>query len=222
MNFQQELAKRFEEASVKENIIPMQNYMKNNFKFYGIKSPERKAIFMRTYKQLGLPLTENYQEEVIAMMRFPKREMNYSAIDLALRCQKKYGSISDIDYITTLITTNSWWDSVDSLAPNMLGKYLLDYPQQIEQVLNDYMASNNMWLHRSCILFQLKYKTKMNKDILFALCDHFSSSKEFFIQKAIGWVLREYAKTNPAEVYAYVDGAELARLSKREANKHRL
>lgn len=200
---------------------PMKKYMKNHFDFFGVKSPERKAIFSKVFKDLGLPSKENYKAEILALMKYPKREMQYCAIDLAIRCQKKYSSINDFNYISELLATKSWWDSVDGIAPNILGNYLLQFPSKTEEVLNYYMASNNLWWHRSCILFQLKYKQKTNQELLFSLCDHFSSSKEFFIRKAIGWALREYARTNPMAVYQFVDNTQLSNLSIREANKHR-
>lgn len=200
---------------------PMKKYMKNHFDFFGVKSPERKSIFTKVYKEVGLPSKENYKSEILAMMNYPKREMQYCAIDLAIRCQKKYNSIDDFNYISEMLATKSWWDSVDGIAPNILGNYLLMFPNEIEKVLNHYMASNNMWWHRSCILFQLKYKRKTNPELLFSLCDHFASNKEFFIRKAIGWALREYARTNPIAVYQFVDKAQLSNLSIREANKHR-
>lgn len=215
------LESEFEKASVPSNILPMEKYMKFNFHYYGIKSPERKAIFRNVIHSIGLPEKAAYKKEVLAMMNHPKREMHYSAIDLALKCQKKYSDVSDIDYISELLDTNAWWDSVDPLAVHLLGNHLSQYPEQIESTLNKFMQSNKMWWHRSCLLFQLKYKSKTDEDLLFALCDHYKNEKEFFIRKAIGWVLREYARIKPQRVYDYVDHHELSNLSTREANKHR-
>jgi 3-methyladenine DNA glycosylase AlkD len=204
-----------------ERSIPMKKYMKNKFEYFGVKSPERKQIFSETLKSSGLPNKEYYKNLVLEMMKHPQREMNYCAIDLAIRCQKKYSDLSDIDYISEMLATRSWWDSVDSIAPHILGKYLQNYPNQIHPVLNKYMASNNMWWHRSCILFQLKYKKSTDEALLFALCEHFKDEKEFFIRKAIGWALREYCRTNAEAVYHFVDNTSLSNLSKREACKHR-
>ncbi|MCB0509962.1 MAG: DNA alkylation repair protein [Chitinophagales bacterium] len=221
MTFLKVLEKEFLAASQLELQEPMKKYMKNHFDFFGIQSPNRRAIFSKVFKDLGIPPKESYKIEILAMMNHPKREMQYSAIDLAIRCQKKYSDVKDFHYISELLATKSWWDTVDGIAPNILGSYLSKYPNEIEYALNYFMASNNMWWHRSCILFQLKFKQKTNQELLFSICDHFSANKEFFIRKAIGWALREYARTNPAAVYHYVDNAELSNLSIREANKHR-
>ena len=221
MQILQALQAAFEKASVPENTLPMEKYMKFHFHYYGIKSPERRAIFREVIKSQGLPPKEKYKTEVLALMNHPKREMHYSAIDLALKCQKKYSDVSDIDYISELLDTNAWWDSVDVIAVHLLGNYLQQFPEQIEPTLNKYMASDKLWWHRSCLLFQLKYKDKTDPELLFALCDHYKKEKEFFLRKAIGWVLREYARTDSQTVYSYVGNNELSNLSTREANKHR-
>ena len=221
MSLIQELEKQLIAVSSKENVAPMENYMKNKFNFFGVRSPDRRAAFRSAFDKYGIPEKDNYQKDVLEMMNHPKREMHHCGIDLALKCQKKYSDIKDFDYISQLLATNSWWDTVDTIAPKILGKYILDFPGEREMVLNHFMASDNMWWHRSCLLFQLKYKDKVDYELLFALCDHFKSSNEFFIRKAIGWVLRENAKINPTLVYDYVDQAELSNLSTREANKHR-
>lgn len=215
------LESAFKKASVPENIHPMEKYMKFHFHYYGIKSPNRRAIFKEILKIHGLTPKENYKTEVLAMMHHPKREMNYSAIDLALSYQKKYSSPSDIAYISELLDTNAWWDTVDLIAVHLLGNHLEKYPEQIESTLDKFMTSDKMWRHRSCLLFQLKYKTKTDANLLFALCDYYKHEKEFFIRKAIGWALREYARTNPKAVYEYVDRNELSKLSSREATKHK-
>ncbi|MCV5062626.1 DNA alkylation repair protein, partial [Escherichia coli] len=116
--------------------------------------------------------------------------------------------------------TKSWWDSVDSIVPTFLGDIFLKHPELISAYIPKWIASDNIWLQRAAILFQLKYKQKMDEELLFWIIGQLHSSKEFFIQKAIGWVLREYAKTNPDVVWEYVQNNELAPLSKREAIKH--
>lgn len=120
-----------------------------------------------------------------------------------------------------IILTRSWWDTVDGIAPNILGKFLQNYPELRDPCLKDFIQSDNIWLQRSTLLFQLRYKQDTDQDALFTLCESLSHSKEFFIQKAIGWALRQYAYTNKEAVYDFVDGHSLSNLSKREALKHR-
>jgi 3-methyladenine DNA glycosylase AlkD len=119
-----------------------------------------------------------------------------------------------------LIITNSWWDSVDFLAKYLLGNYLLQFPEETDSVILKFSNSENMWLNRSAILFQLGYKEKTNFDVLKSVCEKHKTSTEFFIQKAIGWALREYAKTNPETVRNFVSNFNLKKLSEKEALKN--
>lgn len=221
MKFLNELIIELEKAGIEEDVKPMEKYMKNHFEFYGVRSPKRKEVFRKVWKEQGIPAKDFYTPLILNMMNHPKREMNYCAIDLAIRCQKRYSNVKDIDWIQSIICTHSWWDTVDSIAPNILGKYFLDFPQKRNETLDRFLDTDDMWLHRSCILFQLKYKENTDQELLFELCRQFSTSKEFFIQKAIGWALRQYAYTNAPAVYKFVDNTSLAKLSTREANKHR-
>jgi 3-methyladenine DNA glycosylase AlkD len=113
----------------------------------------------------------------------------------------------------------SWWDSVDGIASEWLGLYFKTFPEQIIPVTSKWIASNNIWLQRSCILFQKTYKKTTDIQLLGKYILHCSHSKEFFIQKAIGWALREYSKTDSNWVTAFVAKNPLAPLSKREALK---
>jgi 3-methyladenine DNA glycosylase AlkD len=113
-----------------------------------------------------------------------------------------------------MITTTSWWDTVDSITPKILGKYLNDFPSQRDKVIKLFLKTNNMWLHRSCIIFQLKSKEKTDQELLFSLCRQFAESTEFFIQKTCGWKLRQQAYLKPEEVYRFVDQTTLSNLTK--------
>lgn len=126
----------------------------------------------------------------------------------------------DVRLIEKLIITNSWWDSVDTVAKYILGEYLLEFPLKIKNVIEQFSNSENMWLNRSAILFQLNYKQKTNPGILFSECLKHAHSSAFFIQKAIGWALREYAKTNPEAVKKFVVNNNLKPLSIKEALKN--
>jgi 3-methyladenine DNA glycosylase AlkD len=118
-----------------------------------------------------------------------------------------------------LITTKSWWDSVDSIAP-LVGELARKYPELVEENINHWSKHDNYWLRRASILFQLKYKDETNEALLYDYMVKNADSKEFFIQKAIGWALREYSKTNPKSVKAFIEGNQLAPLSIREGSKY--
>jgi 3-methyladenine DNA glycosylase AlkD len=128
--------------------------------------------------------------------------------------------LEDYNFIEFLLTNHSWWDSVDTLASNYLGRYLRLFPEQREVVIKSWRKSENMWLRRSCLIFQLRYKSQTNFELLKSLIFEFMHEKEFFIQKAIGWSLREYAKTNPVSVRNFVEESGIQGLAKREALKH--
>lgn len=130
---------------------------------------------------------------------------------------KKKFVINDIQLIENLIITNSWWDSVDVVAKYLLGGYLQQFPNETLEVIEQFSNSNNMWLNRSAIIFQLSYKEKTNFDLLKSECEKHKHSTEFFIQKAIGWALRDYSRFNPSGVIEYVNNTNLKPLSKREA-----
>ena len=119
-----------------------------------------------------------------------------------------------------MIKQKSWWDSVDHIATWILGPYFQKYPNQIKDVTFKWNQSENFWLQRSSIMFQKSYRSKTDTKLLTDYILHCAGSKEFFIQKAIGWALREYAKTNPDWVKKFVKTNELPVLSRREALKH--
>ena len=115
-----------------------------------------------------------------------------------------------------MITHKSWWDTVDFIAANLVGPYFKSFPGQREKITGKWLSSNNMWLQRSVLLFQLKYKDSLDTDFLADTIHSLTGSEEFFINKAIGWILREYSKTNPQWVRQFVQATSLHPLSKRE------
>ena len=196
---------------------PMEKYMKNLFPFLGIKSPLRKELSKQLFREQGIP--ENWEEVVLQLWALPEREYQYLALDVVAKVKKRLAE-SHIRLLEELVTTKSWWDTVDFLAAHMAGAILRRFPERIGSSTTAWMESQNMWLQRTAILFQLSYKQETNQELLFSFIQECAASKEFFIQKAIGWSLREYAKINPEAVRDFVEKTPLASLSKREALKH--
>jgi 3-methyladenine DNA glycosylase AlkD len=122
-------------------------------------------------------------------------------------------------WIEKLVTTKSWWDTVDFLASNAAGPWFRKFPEKKSEITSRWNASENFWLQRMSILFQLKYKAETDTKILRSYILPLMESKEFFIRKAIGWALREYAKTDPKFVSKLVKELPLSPLSKKEAMK---
>jgi len=213
------IIEKFEANRNEEQAGPMAAYMKNHFPFLGIKSPLRKQLLREQFAEYALPELTQLFEEVWKLYDRPEREYQYAGIAL-LEKMKKHLTIDDFPALRELIETKSWWDSIDSIAPKFVGDVVKLDREYGEKVMREWSKSDNMWINRSAILHQLKFKHEMNTDLLFDIIQQHSGSNEFFIQKAIGWVLREYAKTNPDLVIKFVEDHPLKPLSKREALKH--
>lgn len=193
-------------------------YMRNQFDFYGFQTPVRRMLTKEIFTQ-GLPSVDELPGIIKDAWLLPQREFQYFAIELVARLKKDW-TPDMIPMIEEMITEKSWWDSVDHIASMITGPYFLKFPTQIKPVTQKWNRSDNFWLQRSSILFQKAYREKTDTSLLSRYILYCAGSKEFFIQKAIGWSLREYAKTDPEWVLQFVQKHPLAALSKREALKH--
>jgi 3-methyladenine DNA glycosylase AlkD len=194
-------------------------YMKNISDFYGIKAPDRRQVLSIFLKQSGLPETVDLKDVIMSAWSHPMREMQYAAMEILFKTRKK----SNPDWINLyeyMIVNKSWWDTIDYISPHCLNYHFKHFPEVLKPTINRWMDSENIWLQRSCLLFQLKSKEQTDEKLLFTLINQLSYHKEFFIRKAIGWALREYAKTRPNAVISFVETHSLSGLSKREALKH--
>lgn len=213
------LIEAFEHAADSERAVQMSKYMKNRFPFWGIPTPERNAMVKQFLKKNGWPSEENLMAVLEAAYAKPQRECHYFAITLA----GKFVRHSDEDFVSAinfLITQNSWWDTVDSVSSVCCRPFFKRHVSLQKKVTRQWMESGNIWLQRSAILFQLNYRNETNEKLLFDYILELADNKEFFIAKAIGWALREYAKTNRKSVEQFLDKQTLQPLSQREARKH--
>jgi 3-methyladenine DNA glycosylase AlkD len=199
----------------------MSAYLKNQFSFLGIKMLERRLALKEYVKQHAIKDEHELEEVTRELWNLPEREYQYCAIEL-LAYYKKLWQESIINCMEYCITNRSWWDTVDFIATECLGPYFKMHPKHILRITKQWNQSTNMWLQRSSLLFQKNYKKDTDTKLLSEYILNLTSSKEFFIQKAIGWMLREYGKTDAAWVVNFVNKNELAPLSKREAIKHLL
>lgn len=220
MGFINELEFAFENGRNNNHAVPMQKYMKNQFPFFGIKTQERRTILKTVFKNNEEELLQNSRAIATLLFLKEERELHYCAIEILIKTLKNKYVKDDIQFIERLLSTNSWWDSVDTISKFILGAYLLEFPEETDVVIERFSNSTNMWINRSAILFQLGYKQKTNPAILFRECSNHSISNQFFIKKAIGWALREYGKTNPLAVKSFVLKSKLKPLSKKEALKN--
>lgn len=196
----------------------MAAYMKDHFAFHGIKAPVRKALF-KDYKARFRALAwEEVKDLAEALWQYDTRECQYIALDLLDLFPKAYQP-DDHQLIESLVTRKSWWDTVDLLAGHQFSDYARRHPAIARETVTRWRHSPNIWLRRTCLLYQLHWKQQTDWPLLQSLILENADSKEFFLQKAIGWALREYAKTNPDAVRAFVAGHALKPLSVREALK---
>ncbi|TNE73438.1 DNA alkylation repair protein [bacterium] len=207
---------QFEANRNDEDALFMANYMKGKFPFYGIKSAPRRDIIKQAISSHKKFVLENRFELAFACMDKPEREWHQAAVDIVLHF-KKLNTASDLVHLERLVLTHSWWDTVDMLAINIIGLILFHEPNAVLEWISRWRNHESMWLNRTAIIFQLKFKEKLDTDLLADLIAQHSGSKEFFIQKAIGWILREYSKTNPVWVRQFVESHPLKPLSAREA-----
>lgn len=202
-----------------ENSKNMCAYMKNKFDFIGLMSKKRRDL-VRVYKKSNDYFSlEDLHKDSKKIWSLNEREFQYIYLDFLKKHKKKLTEES-IEVIEYLITNKSWWDTVDLIAAHLVGELFKKYPILIEKYHEKWQNSNNIWLQRSLILFQLKYKEDTDEVLLFQIINENLGSEEFFINKAIGWALREYSKTNKDVVAIFVKNAKLSNLSKREASKY--
>ena len=198
----------------------MKKYMRDQFEYLGIKTPQAKALQKEFYAEHGLPEISELDTIIFDLWKLPQREYKYVAMGLMDKFEKKLQA-DFIETVEHLIVTGSWWDTVDLIATHQVGTIFKEYPKVKAKYLKKWRKSDNFWLRRTTILFQLLYKQETDFDLLCDLIRENLGSDEFFINKAIGWALRQYAKTDPTAVKNFVKATkELHPLSRREAMKH--
>jgi len=167
---------------------------------------------------------DDWRDAVLELWRNARyREERYSAIELA--GYRKYGEFRTLDALELyeeMITTGAWWDLVDALAGHRIGELLGRYPREMRPILLGWAKCDDIWKRRSAILAQLRFKRETDLRLLYACIRPSLDRPEFFLRKAIGWALRQYAWTDPGEVLRYVreHEARLSGLSRREALKN--
>jgi len=199
---------------------PMKKYMRDQFEYLGIKTPIRVALQKKFIKENRLPPLDKLDLISRDLWSLSQREFQYAAISLLGKLENKL----EPEFITTLeylLVTKSWWDTVDTIAGNTIGTHFKRFPAVKERYLKQWRKSDNVWLRRAALLFQLGYKKETDFKLLCEIIRENLGSNEFFINKAIGWALRQYAWTDPKPVKKFVkDTKELHPLSRREALKN--
>ena len=206
----------FLEKGNPETAQGQMRYMRNQFEFYGLKAGRWMELSKEIFQEKGVLEGETLKELARLCFDDVHRELHYFALEMVQKTLKKQPA-EFIHFLEELVTTKSWWDSVDGLA-KFVGIYFKKYPELILPTTERWMASGNFWLQRVCLIFQLTYRDKTDFDLMKKYILQIASSKEFFLQKGAGWALRQHSRTDPQGVMDFVENnPQLAPLTKREA-----
>lgn len=214
------LSRTFERARNPQRAAPMAAYMRDQFRFLGIPGPTQRVLTREVLAGLDRPTEADLAAVALACWERPEREYQYFACGWLRRHARSCGA-GFIGTAEHLVVHRSWWDTVDALAAHLVGPLVAQHPKLVE-VTDAWLVAEDRWLVRTAILHQLRYKETTDAARLFRYCSVQSGHPDFFVRKAIGWALREYAKTDPAAVRTFVNAHQhrLAALSAREALKN--
>jgi 3-methyladenine DNA glycosylase AlkD len=222
--FQKLLRARLKEMADPKKAPQMQAYMKSEMPYYGVQSPYMKAIYREILPGLGYATKSAWTRDVRKVWDEAKfREERYGALALCgHKVSKPFQDIETMKLYEHMIVTGAWWDFVDDIACHRVGSILADHPAPMKKMMLKWSKDENLWKRRTSIICQLGFKKETDLDLLYACIEPSLGSKEFFLQKAIGWALRQYAWSDPKEIKRFVKKNEtrLANLSKREALKN--
>jgi 3-methyladenine DNA glycosylase AlkD len=203
----------------------MRAYMKSAMPYRGVAMPHMRRVCREVFAAHPLASFEAWRDTALALWREARyREERYAAI--ALTGDRHYRAyqqrLDALPLYEELIVSGAWWDYVDELASHRFGPLLALHPEPLRATMLAWSRDDNLWKRRTAILCQLSFKDATDEALLLACIAPNLSDKNFFIRKAIGWALREYAKTRPDAVRRYVreHKSELSPLSRREATKH--
>jgi 3-methyladenine DNA glycosylase AlkD len=170
MGFVHDLETAYTAHASAKNAVTMEKYMKNHFTFYGLKTELRRKLHKAAFEQNNKEVKANARHIALQLYAHNEREYHYSGIEILIKELKNNFTREDIGLIEHLIINNSWWDTVDTIAKYLLGGYLAQFPEERQTVIEKFSASDNLWLNRSALLFQLGYKKETNEKLLFSEC----------------------------------------------------
>ena len=213
----EELVKELKAVGIPKDAVAMKAYMKNKFEFLGVKTPARRKLTKAFFKQQTDSVID--WDFINEAWSNSYRELQYAALDY-LETRKKLLTPSDLPRLKKLAQTKSWWDTIDFLD-RLVGSIIARFPETKEIILA-WSRDEDIWLRRLAIDYQLLRKEETDTEFLEKILANNLGQTEFFINKAIGWALRDYSKTNPDWVRAFIERhrAEMAALSIREGSKY--
>lgn len=215
-----DLERLFRSSANPDIALKQSAYMRNLFPFLGITKPQREIIEKEIFKKTKLQDLAALQKTLLELWQQDHREFHYTAVCLAQR-HRKILTPEILPTLEAMIRAKSWWDTVDTIAPNLVGHLVKTHPH-LTDAMDRWIEDPYLWIRRAALLFQLRWKQDTDEERLFAYCQKTLHEKDFFIRKAIGWVLREYSKTNPSAVKKFLSfhQSRLSNLSLREASRY--
>lgn len=218
--FAADLRERLAEEADPDRAAEMRAYMKDRATFFGIATEPRRRLLRAFVNQRGgWPKVDDARALSRRLWDEPEREFHYCGQELLAK-RARVLVPDDLRSVEHFVTHHSWWDTVDFLATKVASEILKRNRDRLEEETDRWLDSDNFWLQRTALLCQLKWKAETNREVLFSAIERTRESPEFFLRKAIGWALREYAGTDPEWVRDFVERTELSSLSRREALKH--
>lgn len=215
-------------AALRERSDPVraeqqQRYMKSNLPYFGVAVPEVRRITRATSRTFRFTSADAWQAAILSIWRSAeRREELYSAVELLNDpTYRAWLSPDRIDLIQELVVTGAWWDLVDGIASHATGRMLAAYRAETSTILRSWSVEEDIWLRRTAILAQLRFKTDTDRTLLVDVIEPSVERQEFFLRKAIGWALREYSKVEPEFVLDYIarNTDRLSPLTRREGLK---
>jgi len=202
--------------------VGMQAYMKSTMPYYGIRLPGVRTISRDVFGDVDMSCDE-WRRTLLALWRGARRrEERYAAMYLlTMKRHRACVTPALMQVLEEMVVSGAWWDHVDELAM-VIGDLLRDHPRRMRPLMRKWSIDPNLWKRRVSIICQLKFKRGTDLDLLYSNIEPNLADRDFFIRKAIGWALRQYAWTDPQEVARYVreHEAQLSGLSRREALKN--
>ena len=198
----------------------MQRYMKTTQKFYGVQAAARKNIFRITAKAFPVTSRTDYEAVIFELWRGEFREDMYQALEVAIRF-REFHDLKSFPIYEKLVYTSPNWDTLDWIAGRLVSPLVVEN-RQLESILKHWMIEDNFWVRRASLLAHLHHRSNTNTALLSKTILKLAPDKEFFVRKAIGWILRDYSYANPKWVKKFIEENQdvLSGLSKREALRH--
>ncbi len=216
MSYVDDIEEVFEARANPKRAAQQKAYLRGQFEFFGLTSPIRRELQKPILLKAYLPKKEELHPIINDLWKKPQREFHYFAMELLFKYYKTFDQ-DDMELFEKMAIQNSWWDTIDYIAPKLMASYLKNHPHQKFEYVDKWNATDNIWLRRCGLIFQLHYKNDMDPVLIEHAIKGNLGSSEFFINKAIGWILRNYSRQNPDSVIAIVDKYPLSNLSRREA-----